>query len=83
MTPIGYLRKVEAFALYIRDHQDVDGGLDQAELDKKCAVIDQSWSELSHEEKLVVYNVVKYVHNNIQPAMPAKEPEKPLIQLLN
>ncbi len=80
MTPIGYLRKVEKFALYLRDTKDEDRT--QAHIDVLCEAIDQAWKELSSEDRLVVYNTVQFIHNNILPAKKA-EPEKPRIQLLN
>lgn len=86
MTPIGYLRKVEKFALYLRDTPEAERT--DAHIDMICEAIDLAWKELSHDDKLVVYNTVQFVHQNIKPkstlekAADAVEP-KPLIQLLH
>lgn len=82
MTPLGYMRKVESFSIYIRENQDTDDGLDQKKMDALCIGIDQAWKDLSRDDKLVVYNMVKFIHDNIQPAV-KKEPDAPRIQLLN
>jgi len=81
MTPLGYFRKVEAFATYLRDVADDER--EQVKLDAKCDAIDQAWGELSQADKLMVYNVVNFIHRNIQPKDKAAEPEKPLIQLVH
>lgn len=77
MTPIGYLRKVETFTLYIRDTAEADRT--QETMDAHCDTIDQAWLELSNDDRLVVYNLTKFIQQNII----KKEPEKPLIQLLH
>ncbi len=59
-----------------------------AHIDMICEAIDLAWKELSHDDKLVVYNTVQFVHQNIKPkstlekAADAVDP-KPLIQLLH
>lgn len=80
MTPLGYFRKVETFALWLRDTPEDERN--DADLDRLVNAIDQAWSELNHTEHLLVYNVVQFINQNIKPAK-GKEPEAPRIQLLN
>lgn len=80
MTPAGYIKKVEKFAVYLRDTPEEERLAE--DIDQICNAIDQAWSELTNDDKLLVFNTARFIHDNIQPAKP-KEPDKPRIQLIH
>lgn len=88
MTPLGYFRKLEKLLTIMRDaigtRQDETENDPKlvAALDEAADAVDQAWVELGKEDQLMVYNMAKHLTDHIRPAAP-KEPEKPLIQLLN
>jgi len=79
MTPLGYLRKVEHFMVFLRD-TDLHNEDHTQELDNHCAQIDQAWTDLSPADQLMIYNITKHIYHNVKLA--PKEPD-PKIQLLN
>ena len=88
MKPLGYFRALENLLTLMRTLQGMcDPGMDDAgnkllqERDAAADAVDQAWSDLSKDDKLMVYNMAKHLTDNIKPAR--KEPEKPLIHLIH
>jgi len=90
MTPLGYLRKVEHFMVFLRDNPNMcdlevseEGKKLLDAMNKHAEQIDQAWSELSHDDQLMVYNITKHIYHNVKPAPMHQKPESSVIQLLN
>lgn len=88
MTPLGYLRKLEILlglmrdAIIERQDETENDPVFIAQLDTAAKAMNQAWSELTHADQLMVFNMARHITDTIKPAAP-KEPEPPRIQLLN
>lgn len=82
MKPLGYFRALEKLLAAMRDSQllAVEDDKLQATLNTAADAVDQAWSDLTKDDKLMVYNMAKHLTDNIRPAAP-KEPESSVILL--